>query len=75
MSTQRFIVVVANDHMNTIADIAIRLQEAGMTVLEQHEDIGVITGTADSEQLAALRSVEGVLTVGPDEENYTSDQL
>ena len=54
-------VLVADDHLDAIDDVAAALQEAGLQLLATMPATGVITGAA--EDPAALASVPGVEAV------------
>lgn len=57
---RRVTVTVADSHAGAVAEVAERLARAGAEVDQVLVAVGVITGSADEEQLAAIAAVEGV---------------
>jgi hypothetical protein len=55
-------------HRDQIEDLAERLKRAGMKVTSRHKEIGVISGSIDSDRLERLREVEGVSEVEEEQE-------
>lgn len=60
-------VTVDRAHRNNLAEVADRLRAAGMKVDQELASIGVLTGSADEAKVKALREVEGVVNVEPQE--------
>jgi len=56
-------VTVADAHLASIDDVAVRLREAGMEVETVLAAIGIITGSVADDRLAALEAVPGVAAV------------
>lgn len=57
------VVTVDDDHTGRLAEVVARLQAAGMAVDETLGAVGVVTGTVDESDLAALGAVRGVGSV------------
>jgi hypothetical protein len=53
-------VSVADDSMDWFSEVVRRLKEAGLDVEQELGEIGVVTGSIDSEKAELLRDVEGV---------------
>ena len=56
-------VTVADSHMAHAEEVARRLEQAGMQVEQVLSALGIITGSLDEAQLAALEAVEGVAAI------------
>ena len=56
-------VTVADSHLAGIDDLVERLRRAGMQVDAVHAAIGIVTGSAPTAQLAAIRALPGVAAV------------
>lgn len=53
-------VSVADEHMDRFSEVVGDIEDAGMRVEQKLEEIGVLTGSIDSEKVESLRRVEGV---------------
>jgi hypothetical protein len=53
-------VSVADGSMNRFSEVVRRLKDAGLDVEQELEEIGVVTGSIDSEKAESLREIEGV---------------
>jgi hypothetical protein len=58
-------VTVADSHTGAIDELAARLRQAGMDVEQVLGALGVITGSIDDAQLAAIEALPGVAAVEP----------
>jgi hypothetical protein len=56
-------VTVADSHAGEIEQLAARLQQAGMDVERVLGELGVVTGSIDVAQLAAIEALPGVAAV------------
>ena len=56
-------VSVGDQHLNRFSELVKDVEKAGMKVEEKHKDIGVVTGSIDSEKLESLRNIKGVAHV------------
>jgi hypothetical protein len=65
MSRVSITVLVDQPHQGQISKVVAALQAAGMTVDHWMETIGVVTGSVDSSQMAAIAAVTGVAAVEP----------
>lgn len=68
MSKINVSVSVDDEHMERILDVVQALQTAGMNVEQIMSTLGVITGSCESEKMAALSQIEGVSEVEPQQE-------
>jgi hypothetical protein len=63
-------VLVADDHLDRMVEVAAGLRAAGLRVTAVHEALGTIAGESDAERppefLTELRRVPGVAAVEPD---------
>jgi hypothetical protein len=53
-------VSVADGSVDRFSEVVSRLREAGLEIEQELEEIGVVTGSIDSEKAESLREVEGV---------------
>lgn len=60
---RRLTVTVAESHAAALEDVAAALRRAGMEVEQVLPTLGIITGSAEDEQLAAIAGVAGVAAV------------
>ena len=60
---ERVTVQVADDHLDRTEDVARQLRAAGMEVDQVLGNVGIITGSIDSERRADLGEVPGVAGV------------
>ena len=58
-------VTVADSHAGAVGEVAGRLRAAGMDVTQVRATIGMITGSVEDSQLAALAALPGVAAVEP----------
>ncbi|HSL00761.1 MAG TPA: hypothetical protein VK869_10525 [Rubrobacteraceae bacterium] len=56
-------VSVADSSMDRFSGVVRRLKDSGLNVDQELEDIGVVTGSVDSEKVEGLGEVEGVARV------------
>ena len=63
MAIETVIVSVADDHLDSFAEVVRRIKKAGLKVEQQLEAVGIVSGTIDSTKLAALDKVKGVAAV------------
>ncbi|CAH1044332.1 MULTISPECIES: hypothetical protein [Halomonadaceae] len=59
-----WIVTISSDQ--SIKEIATRLSEEGLTIRDVLEEIGCITGSADTATADRLKGIEGVVDIAPD---------
>ena len=59
-------IAIADDHLNQVAEVVNHLRAAGLAVQQVMAEIGVVTGTCESSQVAALSHVAGVDSVEGD---------
>ena len=59
-------VVVDDDHAGDLDRVSARLRVSGMAVDAVLEEVGIITGSARRQDLAAVQVVEGVASVTTD---------
>ena len=53
-------VSVADGSIDRFSEVVARLKDAGLDVEQELEEIGVVTGSIDSEKAESLREIEGV---------------
>lgn len=53
-------VSVVDGSIDRFSDVVSRLRDAGLEVEQELEEIGVVTGSIDSEKAESLREIEGV---------------
>lgn len=63
MSIKSYTVTVNDEAMGVMADVAERLGEAGLTVTDRLDAIGVFVGRAEESDLPRIRGVRGVTAV------------
>lgn len=63
MSEIKVLVSVDDDHLSKFPQVVDDAKSAGMTIDEQMDAIGVISGSIDSSQEALLKNVEGIAHV------------
>ena len=56
-------VSVADGSMDRFSEVVRHLKDAGLDVEQELEEIGVVTGSIDSERAESLREIEGVAHV------------
>jgi hypothetical protein len=54
------LISVSDDHLDRFSEVVKGVEDVGMEVDEKMEDIGVLTGSIDSEKVEPLRRVDGV---------------
>jgi hypothetical protein len=54
------LVSVNDDHLDRFSKVVKDVEDVGMEVEQKMEDLGVLTGSIDSEKVEPLRRVEGV---------------
>ncbi|PCF97387.1 hypothetical protein [Vreelandella nigrificans] len=59
-----WIVTISSDQ--SIKEIATRLSAEGLTIRDVLEEIGCITGAADTATADRLKNIEGVVDIAPD---------
>ncbi len=57
------LVSVNDDHLDRFSEVVKDVENAGMEVEQRMDDLGVITGSIDSEKVEPLRRVEGVAQI------------
>jgi UDP-N-acetylmuramate-alanine ligase len=57
------LVSVNDDHLDRFSEVVKDVENAGMEVEQRMDDLGVITGSIDSEKVEPLRQVEGVAQI------------
>jgi UDP-N-acetylmuramate-alanine ligase len=57
------LVSVNDDHLDRFSKVVKDVEDVGMEVEQKMEDLGVLTGSIDSEKVEPLRRVEGVSRV------------
>lgn len=67
MSKLNVKVLVDDQHLEQILEVAQGLQSAGMSVEQTMDTLGIITGSCDSEKMAVLSQVEGVSAIEPEQ--------
>ncbi len=60
MAKVSLLVSVDDEHLDRFSEVVRGVEDAGMEVEQKLEDLGVLTGSIDSEKVEALRQVEGV---------------
>lgn len=63
MADEQVVISVADDQVDDMSSVVSALQEAGLTVTEVLDSVGVVTGTVDGEALSSLSTVPGVVEV------------
>ena len=63
MSVVKLSVSVDEQHLDQFPRVVKEIKQAGMKVEQELKDIGVITGSIDSEKVKSLRKVKGVAHV------------
>ncbi len=63
MPPQDVTVSVDDEHVADVREVADRLREAGLSINELFEELGVITGQIDESRADTLKNVEGVASV------------
>lgn len=63
MSVVKLSVSVDEQHLDQFPQVVKEIKQAGMDVEQELKDIGVITGSIDSEKVKSLRKVKGVAHV------------
>jgi hypothetical protein len=66
MSKVTVTIAIADDHLKQLSEVVSRLRAAGLEVQQVMAEIGVVTGTCDSSQVAGLSNVAGVESVEGD---------
>ena len=61
-------VSVADDHLRSMQEVVQRLKDAGLSVEQTLEGLGIVTGTVEAAKLPALSGLEGVSAVETDRE-------
>lgn len=54
---------IDDQHLPRFSELVREAEKAGLKVENKHKDIGVVTGSIDSEKIDSLRNVEGVAHV------------
>ena len=60
MAKVSLLVSVDDEHLDRFSEVVRGVEDVGMEVEQRLEDLGVLTGSIDSERVEALRRVEGV---------------
>ena len=60
MATERVNVAIDEKYQGRFAQVVKRMKSAGLKVDEELPDVGVVTGSIDSDKLVDLEQVEGV---------------
>ncbi len=60
VSRVNFLISVDDEHLDRFSEVVKSVEDAGVNVERQMEDIGVLTGSIDPEMVELLRNVEGV---------------
>ena len=60
MATERVNVAIDEKYQGRFSQVVKRMKSAGFKVDEELQDIGVVTGSIDSDKLLELEQVEGV---------------
>ena len=60
---ERITVSVDDEHLGDLDEVADKLRAAGMTVEQVLGSVGIITGSASSDCLAALEQLPGVVSI------------
>jgi hypothetical protein len=63
MHTEQVSISVSDEFLDRFADVVKRIEQAGLTVDQQLDTIGVITGSIDSDNIHKLDQVEGIAAV------------
>jgi hypothetical protein len=63
VADEQVVISVADDQVDDMSSVVSALQEAGLTVTEVLDSVGVVTGTVDGEALSSLSTVPGVVEV------------
>lgn len=63
MPTEQVSISVADAFLDRFAEVVKRIEQAGLTVDQQLDMIGVITGSIDSDDIGKLDQVEGIAAV------------
>jgi uncharacterized protein involved in propanediol utilization len=63
MSKVNLTISVDDNHMDRMAEVVQKLQAVGLNVKQSMEQLGIVIGSCDSEQVEALSEVEGVSNV------------
>jgi hypothetical protein len=67
---ERVVVTVHDQHLPTIQSVAQALQTAGLRITNVLPTTGIITGEVSSQDMHALATVPGVVSVEPDREMH-----
>jgi hypothetical protein len=59
--------IITTSGKGSLKDVKKKLTESGFAVDQVLDEIGVITGTSNDDDVERLRSVAGVVDVSPDE--------
>jgi hypothetical protein len=60
MAKVRLSLSVSDSHLKQLSQVAKAAKKAGMKVEQQHDALGVLTGSIDEKKLSALHRIEGV---------------
>jgi hypothetical protein len=63
MHIEQVNISVADDYLEKFSEVVQRIEQAGLTVEQQLEMVGVITGSIDSDKIANLDKIEGIAAV------------
>ena len=70
MSKVHLLISVDDEHLNRFSEVVKNVEDAGVDVEQQMEEIGVVTGSIESEMVGPLKNVEGVSHVEPSREYH-----
>jgi hypothetical protein len=60
MAKVRLSVSVSDSHMKHLSKVKKAAEKAGMTVVKQFDDLGVLTGLIDASKIDRLHRIDGV---------------
>lgn len=63
MHTEQVNISVADEYLGQFSEVVKRIEQVGLTVEQQLEMVGIVTGSIDSDKIADLDQVEGVAVV------------
>jgi hypothetical protein len=63
MSTIKASLSIEEQYLDKLPKVVKRIKKAGFNVEQTLEELGVVTGSVDSEKLDAIRKVKGVASI------------
>jgi hypothetical protein len=66
MKKVRLSLSVSDSHLKKLGKIAAAAKKAGMKIEQQHDILGVLTGSIDASKVGRLHKIEGVSNVEED---------